>query len=294
MGSAIELMEAICVNPQIYNAAADKLRFGTDAEGSFLIKTLGKLSASLGFEYKRSGQSGVSDKLNSRELAKLIGDQSNCQKDFKPILLDLLVKSTQRSPKVITIDSKSYPNRNNVTNANAIAEIFRAEGLSEVDVFDISPRKPDAWEAGIVRALNPEVIFLHWSAFETSAQECTMSTTKRNACNQRFFKHFAQFIKQTDADFVIYTRTRNACKLFPRIAREAVDKRVLESSYAERSVIMEMTGPKSSTAFDRNGRFTSTQSQSDVAGLYSAISEGGIDRVIELYNEGDRGICNVK
>lgn len=290
---ATEIMRAVCTNEQLYKEASDNLRFGTDAEGNFIIKSIGKVAASLGFEYKSKDQSGIANTLKPEDLAVLAGKQSECNEKFIPFLMETLSQSAQRSPKAVAIDSKSYANKNGVSNATAIAEIIRNKNI---EVFDIPIRDPSNWDPSLIRALNPEIVFLHWSAFETEAEPCSIDRTDTSPsfrCNKRFFYYFSQLARQTDAQFVIYTRTPSACLNIKSMMTKAISRNALQERDLRRAVLIEMKGSGKSIAAEREGSFTSIQSKTDVSDLVDLLlTTDGISKIISKYSSDNHGICS--
>ena len=294
---AMGIMEAICTNKNLYKQASKELRFATDAEGNFIIKAIGKVAASLGFEYRSKDQSGVSNTLKQEDLATLIDKQAECNKEFIPFMMNVLSQSAQRSPKAVAIDSKSYPNQNGLSNAEAIAKIIRESGHKNVEVFDIMPRDPSDWDPALVRALNPEMIFLHWSAFETKKEQCSIDRTDSAPgleCNKRFFKHFTQLAKQTDAQFVIYTRTDSACQNVKSMISKAVSRKLLNEHHINRAVLLQMAGSRKTTAAERMGSFASEQSKIDISNLFDLLLKtDGVSKIASEYSPEKHGICRL-
>jgi hypothetical protein len=115
----------------------------------------------------------------------------------------------------------------------------------------------------------PDIVIIHWSAFEDRQQKCK-EKNKDIDCSSQFVRRILPIVKGTDAKFIIYSRVPRACDIVNSLVTDNMKTKenfdIKNKNDRYRLYILDM-----SDIYGRNGSFETDQSKYEIRNLVKLL-----------------------
>lgn len=303
----IGVLDALCLRDDISKSKKSSFHISSNAEGNIIVRIGVEIIAALGLSYESDDSEGFSAVMAPDEFSKVVLAGMQCRQDNFANIAELYALNFAKNARAVVIDTKCYKECEiSGTNADTISDILdkqlRNRGISREDIHTITPRPIVGWDSKTVHLLDPELIFMHWSAFELEGENCSRivllsDNNETNPCIERTINYIKTIANNTRSDFLIFTRTPRFCLHAPRLMLDAVSEKILDKSILDRVAFIEMArrDQPSSIPGKRNGDFNSERAKSDIVEIAGQVFDGkSIKFAVRKFSEGRFGVCSAR